>query len=121
MIYVSSTCKGEKINKQQTRKIAQAGLKLLGAQKESISICFVGDKEMVRLNKKYRKKNKATPVLSFYLKQKKPIKGMRNILGDVVISYDMVRKSAKLNRRSMDTQIRLYLTHGILNLCNVEA
>jgi len=116
MIYIANNCPNAKINKALIKRIAVGALKALGEESKSVSICFVTDRQIRRLNKKYRKKDKPTPVLSFSLKEGKPVAGAADLLGDVVISYELVKKAACINRISIDTQIRRYIVHGVLNL-----
>jgi len=117
MTHVINNCPGARVDKAKTRRIARGALNLLGRGRESVSICFVTDSKMSRLNKQYRNKKGSTPVLSFSLKEGAHIKGEGTSLGDVVISYPMAKRCAQVNGLSLDKQIRFYIIHGILNLC----
>ncbi len=55
----------EKIDEKFLKRVAKIVLKGENREKENISIAFVGSGTIKSLNKKYRKKNKATDVLSF--------------------------------------------------------
>jgi len=72
---------------------------------------------MGRLNAQYRNKKGSTPVLSFSLREGRQLKGAEAILGDVVISYPMAKKGARISSISLEKQLRFYIVHGILNLC----
>ena len=72
---------------------------------------------MKKLNKKFRKKNKPTDVLSFPFKNR--IKTKKNIyLGDIAISYEIV------NKRSKDSNFFLEFDkmwiHGYLHLLGYD-
>jgi len=69
------------------KKIAQAIVKKEKG-KGKVNILIMGDKEMHKLNKKYRKKNKPTDVLSFYM-------GEEGVLGDIAISKETTKRNAK--------------------------
>ncbi|MFC1789701.1 rRNA maturation RNase YbeY, partial [Patescibacteria group bacterium] len=75
--------------------------------KMDISIAFVGRAEIKRLNKKYRKKDYFTDVLSYIYS--------RN-LGEVVICPQVVDKNAKIFNNSFKKELVRILTHGILHL-----
>tara|TARA_Y100001970_G_scaffold289661_1_gene420759 strand:- start:2304 stop:2750 length:447 start_codon:yes stop_codon:yes gene_type:complete len=56
------------------------------------SILLTNDKEMKKLNYKFRKKNKTTDVLSFPIK----IKDKKKLyVGDIAISYEIIKKRSK--------------------------
>ncbi len=68
---------------------------------------------MKKLNREFRSVNKATDVLSFP-------QGDKIILGDVVISLDMVSKQAKSRGVKRDEEIKMLLVHGLLHLMGHE-
>jgi len=69
-------------------------LKLFHKKSKNFTIFLTNNKMMRELNKKFRKKNKPTDVLSFpfnnWIKTKKNI-----YLGDIAISYEIVNKRSK--------------------------
>ncbi|MCO6431461.1 MAG: rRNA maturation RNase YbeY [Deltaproteobacteria bacterium] len=81
-----------------------------------VSILVTDDAEIKQLNSFYRKKNKATDVLSFsQLEGKK--KGMSPIaLGDIVISMERAAVQAKRYRVTKSKEFLRLLIHGILHL-----
>ncbi|WP_224370849.1 rRNA maturation RNase YbeY [Hyalangium versicolor] len=81
-----------------------------------LSLSLVGDRAIRRLNRTWRKKDKATDVLSFPagdLPRGTP--GPRQ-LGDVVISLDTAKRQAKEYGRTLEAEMSRYLAHGILHL-----
>jgi probable rRNA maturation factor len=81
-----------------------------------LSLSLVGDRAIRRLNRTWRKKDKATDVLSFPagdLPRGTP--GPRQ-LGDVVISLDTARRNAKEYGRTLEQEVSRYLAHGLLHL-----
>ena len=76
------------------------------------SLLLSGAKEIKKLNKKFRKKNKSTDVLSFPLNNKNILDN--NYLGDIAISFEFVSK------RSIKTDFKYELdrmwVHGYLHL-----
>lgn len=69
-----------------------------------VSIAFVSDAEMRRLNREYRGKNKTTDVLTF--------PGDRP---DIAISLDQARRQARAEGHSLATEVRYLVLHGVLH------
>ena len=74
---------------------------------EEVSIAFVDDEAMTSLNRKFRRKNKTTDVLTF--------PGEDRFLGDIVISIDQARRQAADEKHSTATEVRYLILHGILH------
>lgn len=94
--------------------------------KKELSIALVGPNRIKKINKKYRKKNQVTDVLSFS-ESEVPIRGFevfsiheKENLGEVVICLKRVRKNAK--KRNLDFKIEFVevLIHGILHLLGYD-
>jgi len=78
-----------------------------------LSILLTDDKEIHRLNKDYRGKDKATDVLSFPLEE-------GGLLGDVVISLPTAKRQAKEYGVSFQAEFFRLLVHGTLHLLGFE-
>jgi probable rRNA maturation factor len=90
-----------------------ARLELTGCE---LSLSLVGDRAIRRLNRTWRKKDKATDVLSFPAGElPKGTPGPKQ-LGDVVISLDTAKRQAKEYGRTLDQEVARYLAHGLLHL-----
>jgi len=76
--------------------------------REELSIALVTDREIRRLNLRWRRKDRPTDVLSF------PLEEPGN-LGDVVISMDTARRQAKEGGWPLAAELRRLLAHGILH------
>ncbi len=92
------------------REIAAFARKVLAAldrlhTMREISIAFIDDAAMRALNRKFRKKNKTTDVLTF--------PGEESC--EIVISVDQARRQAADEKHSLPTEIRYLLLHGILH------
>jgi len=74
---------------------------------DEVSIAFVDDAAMTSLNRKFRRKNKTTDVLTF--------PGDDRFLGDIVISIDQARRQAVSEKHSLATEVRYLILHGILH------
>ena len=90
-------------------------LSYLSLNFSELSILITDDKEIRRLNKLYRNKDKKTNVLSFP-PEKKFKKIQNNILGDIVISMERVKEEAKEYKITINQRLSQLLTHSILHL-----
>lgn len=82
-------------------------------QNSEVSITLVDDDEIRKINRKYRKINKPTNVLSFELSD--PF-----LLGDIFISLDTVRAQAKEVGISFDAHVAHMVVHGVLHLLGYD-
>ena len=100
------------------RKVLVTLEKLGKLQEEpsEVSIAFVDDEAMTSLNRKFRKKNKTTDVLTFPADDSyaDPNAAGRP-LGDIVISIDQARRQAAEQKHALATEVRYLLLHGILH------
>lgn len=88
-------------------------------QNPQLSILFVDDDQIRAMNKKYRKSDLPTDVLSFPLLEEKRGKAPSDEptpLGDIVISVESAARQAKEQGHSIKKEITLLLVHGFLHL-----
>jgi probable rRNA maturation factor len=83
-----------------------------------VTIRIVGIKEIIKLNKQYRKKNKATNILSFNFYPPANIKS--NVLGDLVICAPVVKLEAQLQRKAVLSHWAHLTVHGVLHLLGYD-
>ena len=101
---------------------AQSAVNLRG----QVSVLLTTDKEIRRLNRQFRGKNKATDVLSFP-SLTHVSKGRRHgaprrfeIAGDLAISVDTARKQAAGIGHSVSIEIKVLMLHGLLHLAGYD-
>lgn len=85
-----------------------------------LSILLTDDACIRELNFNYRKKNKATDVLSFSQLENPSKNYTPGPLGDLVISLDTARRQAKKYRHSFEKELLRLIVHGILHLAGYE-
>lgn len=86
------------------------------SSKINLSIAFVKPSEIKRLNQKYRKKNKATDVLSFGNLNKQ-----ENFFEpEIVICLKEVKKNAERAKEPFQTELARVLIHALLHLLGWE-
>ena len=88
-------------------------------KKVSLTILLSNNKNIKKLNKKFRNKNKATDVLSFPSEKKINIKKSPYI-GDIVISYDFMNKPKTLSALEFKNKVIKIFIHGFLHLLGYD-
>jgi len=81
----------------------------------SVSVAFVSDRQIRKLNKQFRKKDHVTDVLSFPDEPDEFDAG-GNYLGDIVISVEQASRQALENDLPLELEIKQLILHGILHL-----
>ena len=88
-------------------------------KKVSLTILLSNNKNIKKLNKKFRNKNKPTDVLSFPAEKKINIK-KNYYLGDIIISYEFIDKSKKLSNLEFKKKVVKIFIHGFLHLLGYD-
>ena len=85
--------------------------------KKLISLCFSGDKQIIQLNKTYRKTSSATNVLSFpsYSHSKDAL-----FLGDIIFSIETICREAKRDNKRISNHLTHLFIHGVLHLLGYD-
>jgi|TARA_Y200000002_G_scaffold376600_1_gene380740 probable rRNA maturation factor len=84
----------------------------------SISLMLSNNKNIRRLNKNFRKKNKPTDILSFPFNKKD--KYNQIYLGDIIISYDYMDKPKSKNLNIFKEKVAKTFIHGFLHLLGYD-
>jgi probable rRNA maturation factor len=85
-----------------------------------LSILVTGSAELRRLNRRYRRKDKPTDVLSF------PADGVRasrphlQMAGDIAISAEVAAESARRFGHSAAAEVKILILHGLLHLAGLD-
>ena len=102
----------------------------LGFPDESVTICFVSDPAIARMNRKFRDKEGPTDVLSFpaqrtkarragSLRETRAIKA-GHYIGDIVISPETARRYARRRSRALASELRVLILHGMIHLAGYD-
>ena len=85
----------------------------------SLTVLLSNNKNIKKLNKRFRNKNKSTDILSFPSEKKINIKKSPYI-GDIVVSYEFMNKPKSLNALEFkDKTIKIFI-HGFLHLLGYD-
>lgn len=90
--------------------------KLLG-KNGNIELVLVNDKVIHEMNLEYRKKDKATDVISFaYLEVTEFEKSRGDVIaGDIFISIDTAKRQAKEKGHDLKREMEILFVHGLLH------
>ena len=111
------------VGRTRVLNLAQAVLNCIGESSADMSVSFVGDRRMRRLNRQYRHKDRSTDVLAFAFREARaPHRFNRSAahLGDVVIALPTAQRQARAAHRSVEEEIVALLIHGVLHLCGYD-
>ena len=94
-------------------------IKFIKNKKINFSVLLAGNEEVKKLNKKFRKKNKTTDILSFPFQTKpefkKKLKKEKEIyIGDIIINLSKIKNKKVLNNFKYEFD-RLWI-HGLIHL-----
>jgi len=88
-------------------------------KKVSLTLLLSNDKNIKKLNKIFRKKNKPTDILSFPLNEKVRI-SKQTYLGDIIISYNFMNRPQSLNTKLFNEKVTKTFIHGFLHLLGFD-
>jgi probable rRNA maturation factor len=93
-------------------------------QDAEVSVSFVSNEEIRRLNRIYRQKDRSTDVLSFPLGQNGRYDVNKEtgcaLLGDVVISLETAVRQANMYGHSLEREIGFLTVHSMLHLLGYD-
>jgi probable rRNA maturation factor len=128
------------VNRGAVRAFVERLRAALRLGRRDFNVCFVGDREIRRLNVAYLGRRRPTDVLSFpWTVGEGPalppaVKGrayperggaaaeaeFANFLGDIVISVEAARRNARREGHSTLNEIRWLILHGLLHLLGCD-
>jgi probable rRNA maturation factor len=100
-----------------------------------VQVAFISDTEMRVLNKRFRRIDKTTDVLSFgeaiaardrgpgavaHIERRRAENGGRFNLGDVLISPEQAARQARKRRKPIVEEVAFLAAHGVLHLLGYE-
>ena len=92
----------------------------LGCKQAEIGILFTDNREIAKLNKKYRAKSGPTDVLSFALLENSNSLKIPGVFGDVVISVETARIQSYEYELTIREELLRLIIHGVLHLCGYD-
>ena len=89
------------------------------SKKVSFTLLLSNNKNIKKLNKNFRNKNKSTDILSFPLNKKIKI-SKESYLGDLIISYNFINKPKSQSTKSFKKKLIKTFIHGFLHLLSFD-
>ena len=114
-VFISNHQKLRLIRKKKINLFLNFLSKSLDLEKKKvleISISFVTDQTMKKMNAQYRGISKSTDILSFHMDD--------ILLGDLVISVQRTVEQAEERHHSFGEELKVLLVHGLLHLLGYE-
>ena len=98
------------------RDIARIVLEGEGAKEARISLAFVDNATIHKLNKQFLNHDEPTDVLSF------PMSGpnVKTLEGEVVLGAEIAKAQATDRGHDVGAELALYVIHGLLHLCGFD-
>jgi len=111
--FAELTAVGEMPTRQTLVKHLRAAQAAVGLKGE-VSVLLTTDDGIRGLNRRFRKKNKATDVLSF------PAAPGFGLAGDLAISVDTAARQAEEHGHRLGVELRVLMLHGLLHLAGMD-
>jgi probable rRNA maturation factor len=110
------------IFEQKLGRVGRAGLELFLRQARrltgvegEVAVLVAGSRRIQDLNRRFRRKNKPTDVLSFPREQENGSSG-----GDIAICAEIARDNARRFGHSVTQELKVLLLHGMLHLAGYD-
>ena len=126
MIYLRNATRKHRIGTRRIERSARALLVAIGRRDATLSLSFVGDAAMRRINREHRARDRTTDVLSFPMYEPFTVPKERSasnpeiMLGDIVISVDVAVRQAAAYDARLEDEIERLLVHGIAHLLGYD-
>lgn len=109
--------RGAPVARRTVAAAARRALRAVGREGGGVEITLVDDGEIRRLNRAFRGVGRRTDVLAFPLEIPEAVGGL---VGQIVISVDTAGRNARRLGVSVDLELRLLATHGVLHLVGYD-
>ena len=104
------------VDRAQMREIARTVLSGESVSDYEISLAFVDNPTIHRLNKQYLDHDEPTDVLSFPLSDP----SAKKLTGELVLGVEVAREQAVQRGHDVQLELALYVIHGLLHLCGYD-
>jgi len=90
-----------------------------GADGGEVSLAFVDDDTMARVNRKFLGRDGPTDVIAFRLDESPPAAGDRTV-GEILVAWQTAQRQAERRRVAWRDELALYVVHGLLHLAGYD-
>ncbi len=106
-----------KVNNRKLFRIIREIAELSGINHGILSLSFVGEKMIRKINKNFRGKDSPTNVISFPFMD---VAGEERLLGDIIICPEVAKKQAKKQGNEFNDYVAFLIIHGFLHLLGYD-
>ncbi|MEJ2109820.1 MAG: rRNA maturation RNase YbeY [Acidobacteriota bacterium] len=107
-----------KVHRSSVADFCSILLREMDKADHSVSVAFVGSREMKSINLRYRGKSCPTDVLSFTYGDE--ILDGRPFLGEILVCPEVAANNARFYRTHPDREMKKLLVHGVLHLAGYD-
>ena len=104
------------VDRPRLKDVARTVLEGEGVTAAAVSLAFVDDATIHRLNKQFLNHDEPTDVITFPLSSP----GAKTLEGEIVIGAEVARARAAELRHDEQHELALYVIHGLLHLCGYD-
>jgi len=101
---------------EQLRETSRIVLEGEGVKEAKISLAFVDNTTIHRINKQFLEHDEPTDVITFPLSNA----GAKKLEGELVIGIEIAMEQAAERGHGVETELCLYVIHGLLHLCGYD-
>ena len=109
-VRIDNTVAGIRVPRARLMRLAEIVLRAQGAAK-SVNLILVADCTMRQLNRRFRRRDRTTDVLSFAMEEDSD-----PLLGEIYISIPTAKRNAAGDGRRLDEELLRLFCHGLLHL-----
>jgi probable rRNA maturation factor len=114
-IAIASPQESVPVDRRRMREVVRAVLEGEGVAEADVSLAFVDDATIHRLNRQYLGHDEPTDVLSFPLGE-----AGGKLAGELVVGAFVAREQAAARGHDVQAELTLYVIHGLLHLCGFD-
>jgi probable rRNA maturation factor len=104
------------VDRARMRETVRVVLEGEGVKDAEISLAFVDNPTIHRLNQRYLQHDEPTDVLTFPLGEP----NVKKLAGEVVIGAEVAKAQAEERGHDVQAELALYVIHGLLHLCGFD-
>ena len=113
-VRIHNTVAGTRVPRTRLMRLAEIVLHGQGVAK-SVNLILVADGTMRQLNRRFRRRDKTTDVLSFAMEEETD-----PLLGEIYISIPTAKRNAEGDGRKLDEELLQLFCHGLLHLSGIH-
>ena len=118
MIEIINNQKRFWIRRNKFREILEKLIEHYAVESPEITLAFVPNREIKKLNRQFLQKDNPTDVLSFPVGEKAA--DGRFYLGDIIISPQIAFRNCRRKRHGLERELEILTIHGFLHLLGYE-